>query len=136
MPFAWLARNPLCTPNTLFMASTICSAIGFSSAAAAPDQTRQDAIIAVTVLLCAIGAPTAFVCDSLRQVTAKARQKVPWRRSLCIFFAVLLTGCGPSPLLRVPVGRMAAAQRRVVGREVVAHPEWRKVRAPRKHGAG
>ena len=79
MPFAWLARKPLCTPNTLFMASTICSAIGFSSAAAAPDHMRQDAIIAATVLLCAIGRLTAFVCGSLRQVTAEARQKVPWQ---------------------------------------------------------
>jgi hypothetical protein len=38
------------------MPSTICSAIGFSSAAAAPDHTRQDAIIAATVL-CAIRTP-------------------------------------------------------------------------------
>ena len=110
MPFAWLARKPLCTPNTLFMASTICSAIGFSSAAAAPDHMRQDAIIAATVLLFAIGRLTAFVCDSLRQVTAEARQKVPWQQSPCIFFSHHLTRRGLHPLLKSPVGRMAAAR--------------------------
>ena len=36
-------------------------------------------MIAATVLLFAIGRLTAFVCDSLRQIIAVARQKVPWQ---------------------------------------------------------
>src|SRR5450631_1666841 len=42
-PFAWNARNPGCTPSTLFAKSTICVGKGGLSAMAAAEANRSDA---------------------------------------------------------------------------------------------